>query len=113
MTIVLTTERSQIAICFRSFSAVFNCCSLFNEAAYLAAFAISDANLKQSKTKNYEKNHLLLQILAVLSRYGPHLMIVMIFVTKITFKMVQEFLTASLDFSTLTSKSKYLATEIK
>ena len=53
-TIVLTTERSQIAFFFfRSFSAVFNCRSLFNEAAYLAAlrplrspFAIRDADSK-------------------------------------------------------------------
>ena len=51
-TIVLTTQRSQIAI----FSVVFNCRSLFNEAAYLAAlrrlhspFAIRDADSKQSK----------------------------------------------------------------
>ena len=71
---------------------VFNCHSLFNEAAYLAAlrrlhspFAILDANLKQAKTKIYEKNHLLLQILAVIGRYGPHLMIVMIFVTQNNF----------------------------
>ena len=61
-TIVLTTEHSQIAIFVRSFSAVFNCRSLFNEAAYLAAlclllspFAIRDADLKQLKTKIYEK----------------------------------------------------------
>ena len=60
-TIVLTTERSQIAIFFRSFSAVFNCRSLFNEAAYLAAlrplrspFAIRDADSKQAKTKIYD-----------------------------------------------------------
>ena len=44
--------------CFRTFSVVFNCRSLFNEAAYLAAlhrlrspFAIRDADSKQSKTK--------------------------------------------------------------
>ena len=70
---------------------VFNCRSLFNEAAYLAAlrrlrsaFAIRDANSKQSnsKTKIYdEKTHLLLRISAVFGRYGPHLMIVMIVVT--------------------------------
>jgi len=59
----------------RSFSAVFNCRSLFNEAAYLAAlrrlrlsFAIRDADSKQSKTKIYEKNHLLLRISAVIGR---------------------------------------------
>ena len=58
-TIVLTTQRSQIAF----FSVVFNCRSLFNEAAYLAAlrrlrspFAICDADSKQSKTKIFEKN---------------------------------------------------------
>ena len=33
--------------------------------------------------KIYEKNHLLLRISAVIGRYGPHLMIVMIFVTQI------------------------------
>ena len=77
---------------FRTFSVVFNCRSLFNEAAYLAAlrrlrppFAIHDADSKQSKTKIYEKNHLLLRILAVIGRYGPHLMIVMIFVTQNNF----------------------------
>ena len=43
------------------------------------------------------KNHLLLRILAVIGRYRPHLMIVMIFVTKITFKMLQEFPTISLE----------------
>ena len=96
-TIVLTTQRSQIAFFFffffsRTFSVVFNCRSLFNEAAYLAAlrrlrspFATRDANSKQSKTKIYEKNHLLLRILAVMGRYGPHLMIVMIFVTQNNF----------------------------
>ena len=72
---------------------VFNCRSLFNEAAYLAAlrrlrspFAIRDADSKQSKTKIYEKSHLLLRILAVIGRYGPHLMIVMIFVTQNNFE---------------------------
>ena len=70
----------------------FNCRSLFNEAAYLAAlrrlrspFAIRDADSKQSKTKIYEKNHLLLRISAVIGRYGPHLMIVKIFVTQSNF----------------------------
>ena len=60
-TIVLTTERSQIAIFSVPFSAVFNCRSLFNEAAYLAAlrplrspFAIRDADSKQAKTKIYD-----------------------------------------------------------
>ena len=66
---------------------VFNCHSLFNEAAYLAAlrrlrspFAVRDADSKQSKTKIYEKTHLLLRISAVIGR-------------------VQEFPTASLDFT--------------
>ena len=70
---------------------VFNCRRLFNEAAYLAAlrrlrspFAIRDSDSKQSKTKIYDekKNHLWLRISAVIGRYGPHLMIVMIFVTQ-------------------------------
>ena len=71
---------------------VFNCRGLFNEAAYLAAlrrlhspFAIHDADSKQSKTKIYETNHLLLLISAVIGRYGPHLMIVMIFVAQNNF----------------------------
>ena len=34
---------------------------------------------------NMKKTHLLLQILAVISRYGSHLMIVMIFVTQNNF----------------------------
>ena len=88
-TIVLTTERSQTAFFFRSFSVFFNCLSLFNETAYLAAlhqlrspFAIHETISKQSKTKIYEKNHLLLRISAVLGKlYGPHLMIEIIFVT--------------------------------
>ena len=91
-TIVLTTEHSQIAIFFRSFFTVFNCRSLFNEDAYLAAlrrlrspFTIRNADLKQSKTKIYEKNHPLFRISAVIGRYGPHLMIVMIFVTQNNF----------------------------
>ena len=77
----------------------FNCHSLFNEAAYLAAFrrlrspfAIHDANSKQSKTKIYEKkNHLLLRIWAVIGRYRLHLMIVnvIIFVTQNNFKSVK------------------------
>ena len=69
--IVLLTEHSQIA--FHSFSVVLNCRSLFSEAAYLAAlhqlrspFAIREADSKQSKTKIYEENHLLLQISAVI-----------------------------------------------
>ena len=59
--IVLTTERSQIAFLPFIFR-VFNCRSLFNEAAYLAAlrrlrspFAIRDVDSKQSKTKIDEK----------------------------------------------------------
>ena len=35
------------------------------------------------RQKYMEKNHILLRILAVIGRYGPHLMIVMIFVTQI------------------------------
>ena len=57
-TIILTTQRSQIAFFPVHFRWFFNCLSLFNEAAYLAAlcrlrsqFAISDANSKQSRTK--------------------------------------------------------------
>ena len=91
-TIVLTTQSSQIAIFFRTFSMVFNCHSLFNEAAHLAAprwlhspFAIRDTNSKQSKTKIYEKNYLLLGISAVIGTYGLHLMNVMIFVTQNNF----------------------------
>ena len=55
------------------------------------SFAICDTDSKQSKTKIYgekkpEKNpHFLLRILAVIGRYGPHLMIVMIFVTQNNF----------------------------
>ena len=80
---------------FRTFSMVFNCHSLFNEVAYLAAlcrlrsrFAICDANLKPLKTKIYEKTCLLLWILAVsvIGRFGPHLTIVMKFVTQNNFK---------------------------
>ena len=46
---------------------------------------------KNKKTKIYEKKqnkktpHLLLRILAVIGRYGSHLMIVMIFVTQNNF----------------------------
>ena len=79
---------------------VFNCRSLFNEAAYLAAlrrlrspFAIRDLQSVQSVTPTrnnqrqkymMKKTHLLLRILAVIGRYGPHLMIV-IFVTQNNF----------------------------
>ena len=77
---------------FRTFSMVFNYRSLFKEAAYLAAlhrlcspFAIRNANSKQSKTKIYENTHLSLRISAVIGRYRPHLMIVMIFVTQNNF----------------------------
>ena len=76
----------------------FNCHSLFNEAAYLAAlhrlclpFAICDAVSKQSETKIYEKTHLLLRISAVIGRYGPHLVIVMIFVTQNNLKRSRNF----------------------
>ena len=75
---------------FCIFSVVFNCRSFFNESS--ASFAISsasgvtEANSNwQSKTKIYEKNHLLLRISAVFGWYGPHLMIVMIFVTQTNF----------------------------
>ena len=44
-----------------------------------------------------KEQHFLLRILAVIGRYGPHLMIVMIFVTQNNFKTVQEFPTVSLD----------------
>ena len=54
---------------------VFNCRSLFNEAAYLAAlrrlrspFAIRDADLKQSKTKIYEKKYFWLRISDVIAQ---------------------------------------------
>ena len=74
------------------FRGSYNYRSLLNEAAYLAVlrrlrspFEIRDADSKQSKPKIYEKNHLLLRILAVIGRYGPHLMIVMIFVTQDNF----------------------------
>ena len=84
------TQRSQIAIFFHTFSVFFNCCGLFNEAAYLAAlrrlrvpFAIHDTMIKDKNI--YEKNHLLLRISTVIGRYGPHLMIVMIFVTQNNF----------------------------
>ena len=40
---------------------------------------------KYMKKTNKQKTHLLLQILAVISRYGPHLMIVMIVVTQYNF----------------------------
>ena len=60
---------------------VFNCCSLFNEAAYLAAlrqlrspFAIRDADSKQKEKYMEKKNNHLLRILAVIGRYGRHLM---------------------------------------
>ena len=74
---------------------VFNCRSLFNEAAHLVAprrlrspFAIHDADSKQSKTKIYEKQNkiiIFLRISAVIGRYGPHLMIMVIFVTQNNF----------------------------
>ena len=86
----LNVVRLQFFFC--NFFLIFNCRSLFNKATYLAAlcrlrspFAIRDANSKQSKTKIYEKTHLLLWILAVIDRYESHLMIVMIFVTQNNF----------------------------
>ena len=97
--IVLTTQHSEIAIflyIFRGF--LIQWCSLLTRllTLYLAAlrrlrspFAFCDTDLKQSKTKwNIweKKTHLLLRILTVnvIGRYGPHLMIVVIFVTQIT-----------------------------
>ena len=49
------------------------------------------------KKTHTQKTHILLRILAVIGRHGSHLMIVVIFVTKITFN--QEFPTVSLDFT--------------
>ena len=90
--IVLTTTQRLIAFFSRTFSVVFDCRSLFNEAAYLAAlrrlrspFAKSrrDVNSKwQSKTKIYEKTHLLLRILVDIRTSWK---IVMIFVTQNNF----------------------------
>ena len=61
---------------------VFNCLSLFNEAAYLAAlrrlrspFAISDAQTRTNQRQKYmilKIFYLLLRISAVTGRYGPH-----------------------------------------
>ena len=48
--------------------------------------------LETIKTKIFgKKTHLLLRILAVISRYGPHLMIVMIFVTQNNLKWPRNF----------------------
>ena len=62
-TIVLTTQHSQIANFFRTFSVVFNCRSLFNEATYLAAlcrlrspFCNPWRQLETIKDKNIWKN---------------------------------------------------------
>ena len=81
-TIVLTTQRSQTAIFFRTFSMVFNCRSLFNEAAYLAALRGFVRHLQSvTPTRNNQRqkymktNHLLLRISAVIGRFGPHLII--------------------------------------
>ena len=41
--------------------------------------------LELTKTKIYEKTNILLRILAEISRYGSHLMIVMIFLTQNNF----------------------------
>ena len=53
------------------------------------------------KDKNIWKTHLLLRISAVIGRYGPYLMILMLFVTQnnFKFKTVQKFPTVSLDFT--------------
>ena len=72
-----------------------------------ASFAICNlwCQLKKVKDKNIycvkkKKTHILLRILAVICRYGPHLMIVMmIFVTQNNLKTVQELPTVSLDFT--------------
>ena len=97
----ITTQHSQIAIFSVHFLFLFivvYCRSLFNEAADLASlcrlrspFAIRDTNSKQSKTKIYEKTHLLLRISAVTGKCGPHLMIVMIFVTQNNLKRFRNF----------------------
>ena len=59
----------------------------------------ADSN-RQSKKNIWKKNHLLLRILAVIGRYGPHLMIVMIFVTQNNLKRSRnQFPTVSLDFT--------------
>ena len=90
-TIVLTTQRSQIAFFSRTFSVVFNCRSLFNETAVLrrlrSPFAIRDADTKQSKTKIYEQKSPFVADFGCIGIYGPHLMIVMILLwpAKITF----------------------------
>ena len=89
---------------FRTFSVVFNCRSLFNEAAYLTRAALlrlsgfvrhlqSMMPTRNNQRQKYmKKTHLLLRISAVIGRYRPHLMIVMIFVTQNNrFKTVQEF----------------------
>ena len=77
---------------FRAFSVVFNCGSLFNEAAYVSALRRLRSPLWQSLTptrnnqrQKYMKNLLLLRTSAGISRYGPRLMIVMIFVTQNNF----------------------------
>ena len=81
-TIVLTTQRSQISICFRTFFVVFNCRSFLTRPAYLAAlrrlrFAICNRQFETNKDINiwflfYFLNHLLLRISAVIGRCGPH-----------------------------------------
>ena len=98
---------------FRAFSVVFNCGSLFNEAAYVSALRRLRSPLWQSLTptrnnqrQKYMKNLLLLRTSAGISRYGPRLMIVMIFVTQITFQTVQEFPTISLDFTSQSLNDK-------
>ena len=88
-TIVLTTQRFQIAIFsvhFPEFLIAVAC--LTRPLRRLRSpCAIHDANSKRSKTKIYgkETTHLLLQISAVICRYRPHLMIVMVFLTQNNF----------------------------
>ena len=50
----------------------------------------ADSN-RQSKKNIWKKNHLLLLILAVIGRYGSHLMIVMLFVTQNNLKRSRSF----------------------
>ena len=89
---VLMTHHSQTAIFsihFPWFLIVVACLTrLLNLAALhwlRSPYAIRDANSKQSNTKIYEKTYLLLWISAVIGRYEPHLMIVVIFVTQNNF----------------------------
>ena len=84
-----TGEKKKNAISVRTLSREYDCLAKIgtNEAFTLllknCCQRATCANSNwQSKTKIYEKNHLLLRILAVIGRYGSHLMIVMIFLTQ-------------------------------